>query len=168
MTNPPVRRIPLMRRRSPSLSAASESPPWPASPLLAGLFFFRVRRSDKEGEVRAPISKHVRAAINGHRKRTKRKSSGRMSRTSSIFFYISVYLYRGIERCSAERANPARAKELGLAIPQGRSSKASHIKTAPFLHLIRLSFLMFKKRGGSGMEEGGLPLCSEPSRIGGR
>ena len=58
MANPPVRRIPLMRRRSPpSLSAASESPPWPASPLLAGRFCFRgCVSSEKRKRTQRPTS----------------------------------------------------------------------------------------------------------------
>ena len=62
----------------------------PRAPFSRASSFSGVRRLGREGEVRAPISKHVRAAINGHRKRTKRKSSGRMSRTPPIYLYICI------------------------------------------------------------------------------
>ena len=55
-----------------SLSVASESPPWPASPLLAGHFFLGTCRPNKEGVFNGPISKA--------RNRKQAKGGGRLSR----------------------------------------------------------------------------------------
>lgn len=52
---PSGRAHPITRRRIPSLSVASESPPWPASPLLAGRFCFRgCVSSEKRKSVQRP------------------------------------------------------------------------------------------------------------------
>lgn len=47
---------------------------------------------------------------------------------------------------------------------QGRSSKASHIKTPPCSILNRLSFLVFGKRKAARELSKGVSLCSEQSR----
>ena len=87
-----------------------------------------------------------------------------MSRTSYIYLYICIAAPNAVrpkKRIQRERKSSA------SQCLKGAPLKLVILKPPPLLHSNCLSFLMFKKRGGSGMEEGGLPLYSEPSRIGG-
>lgn len=94
---PSGRAHPITRRRIPSLSVASESPPWPASPLLAGHFFFGTCRPNKEGVLNGPISKA--------RKRNQAKGQRTLEPSSRQRKYIALPIIS-----SVEHANPKQVK----------------------------------------------------------
>lgn len=93
---PSGRAHPITRRRIPSLSVASESPPWPA-PFSRATSFLGTCRPNKEGVLNEPISEA--------RKRNQAKGQRTLEPSSRQRKYIALPIIS-----SVEHANPKQVK----------------------------------------------------------